>query len=412
MSWLFGSDNNNPSDSHLNPHNTRASRQPLLPPLGSTHPKSPIPGVGRGNRSPRTPSPLVTGERFVFPTTSSTSTASAAASSVNCERRVEPDFSDFEEDFDGEMALSPDAQAVLAAAQALTAASTSISSKKKPDLPAFDKRHVEIWIKRVEAAFIRSGVTQPQDKFAHLEAKFPVDYNPKINEFLFGDPTAERWTAFIEYLKREYGQTKRQQANTILSPFPRSGARPSQQLASLIEKTNLLTIDDIRKEIIFKGLPADVRHSIVDKLEGMSAAETAELADKYFDREGNPLSASASVNAIEDDEQQQFEESDDDDADINAVGKYKGIGRRFGDFNNTGQKSRSGSNNHSNFRRGNANSNHSNNNSSKPSKLCFAHDKFGDKAYNCKATCPRYAEFVAKNPSKAKSGNGTASKRA
>ena len=55
----------------------------------------------------------------------------------------------------------------------------------------------------------------------------------------------------------------------------------------------MISLDDIYKEIIFKGLPADVRHSIVDKLDTMSASETASLADKYFDREGKPLSASS-----------------------------------------------------------------------------------------------------------------------
>ena len=309
------------------------------------------------------------------------------------------------------MAMSADAQAVLAAAQALTAASSSFTSRKKPELPAFDKRNVEIWIKRVEAAFTRSGVTQPQDKFAHLEPKFPVDYNPKINEFLFGEATTDSWNEFINYLKKEYGQTKRQQVAVMLNPFPRNNMRPTQQLASLIDKTNLLTIDDLRKEIIFKGLPADVKHSIVDKLDTMTAAETAELADKYFDREGKSLTASSapSVNAIKEDEPPGLVDSDNEEPDVNVVGKYKGIGRRFGDFSNSGQKKpHGGNNNRSGSRIGTGGS--SNNNNQTP-KLCFAHERFKDKAYTCKTTCPRYAEFVANKSNRPKAGNGQASKR-
>ena len=316
--------------------------------------------------------------------------------------------------------MSADAQAVLAAARALTAALPSLTNKKKPDLPAFDKRNVEIWIKRIEAAFTRSNIVSAQDKFAHLEAKFPVDYNPKINEFLFGEASDERWTAFIEYLKAEYGQTKRQQAITLLSPFPRNGARPTQQLASLIEKTNLITLDDVYKEIIFKGLPADVKHSVVDKLDSMTAAETAELADKYFDREGKPLSSAPSVNAIEKDDPPGLIDTDDEDGEVNAVGKYKGIGRGFGNFNSVGQKPKSGSSN--NFKRSgnNSSNNHSNSNNNRVDntpRLCYSHDKFGDKAWKCRSTCPRYAEFVANKPSNSnnshsKSGNGSASRRA
>ena len=323
-------------------------------------------------------------------------------------------FEDFEE-AEANMAMSADAQAVLAAAQALTAALPSLTNKKKPDLPAFDKRNVEIWIRRVEAAFTRSNVVTAQDKFAHLESKFPVDYNPKINQFLFGEASDERWNEFISYLKKEYGQTKRQQAQAILAPFPRNGQRPSQQLASLIEKTSLISIDDIHKEIIFKGLPADVRHSVVDKLDSMTAAETAELADRYFDREGKPLSASASVNAIEKDDPPGLIDTDDEDADINAVGKYKGIGRKFGDFNNAGQKQKSSNSNNSK-RSGSSNSNNNSSSNNSTPRLCFNHDKYGDKAWRCKTSCPRYAQWVASRPSgnnnNNKAGNGSASRRA
>ena len=301
----------------------------------------------------------------------------------------------------------------------MTAALPSLTNKKKPDLPAFDKRNVEIWIKRVEAAFTRSNVITAQDKFAHLEAKFPVDYNPKINEFLFGEASDERWNAFIAYLKKEYGQTKRQQAITILSPFPRNGQRPTQQLASLIEKTSLISLDDIYKEIIFKGLPADVRHSVVDKLDSMTASETAELADKYFDREGKPLSSSAPVNAIEQDGPPGLIDTDDEDADVNAVGKYKGVGRRFGDSTNAGQKQKPSFNNSKRSNNSNS-SNYSSNNSSSNNntpRLCFNHDKYGDKAWRCKTSCPRYAQWVANKSSgnghnNNKAGNASATRRA
>ena len=371
-------------------------------------------GVGRGQPSLRAPStPQLVGSQFFFPSSVSESTQSA----FNPIDKVEGDFvpevtaSDFEDIEREEMAMSADAQAVLAAARALTAAIPSMTSKKKPDLPAFDKRNVEIWIKRIEAAFTRSGITAASDKFAHLEAKFPVDYNPKINEFLYGAATDERWNLFIAYLIKEYGQTKRQQAITILSPFPRNGSRPTQQLASLIEKTSLISLDDIYKEIIFKGLPADVRHSIVDKMENLSASETAELADKYFDREGKPLSTSSpSVNAIDDDEPPGLVDSDNEDPDVNAVGKYRGVGRRFGDSKNQGQKPRNGNNNNS------GRSNNNNNSSNKTPRLCHAHLKFPDSAYTCRQTCPRYAEFIANKPknnnSNNKAGNGSASRRA
>ena len=178
------------------------------------------------------------------------------------------------------------AEAAIAAAQAATAALTAAQSKaKKPELPAFDKKNVDLWIQRVEAAYTRSNITLAKDKFAFLEPKFPVDFNSVINEFLFGEATEDKWKEFLKYLKDEYGRTVRQQTNTLLSSHSRSGLRPTQFLVNLQEKTRKVTIDDIHKEILLKSLPSDVQHTLLDKLNSMTAKETAIAADKYFDNE-------------------------------------------------------------------------------------------------------------------------------
>ena len=67
-------------------------------------------------------------------------------------------------------------EAIAAAAQereranAAQAAANATWRRKKPELPAFDKQHVDLWIKRVESAYHREGITLPKDKFAFLEA--------------------------------------------------------------------------------------------------------------------------------------------------------------------------------------------------------------------------------------------------
>ena len=74
-------------------------------------------------------------------------------------------------------------------------------SSRKPDLPAFHAKNIKIWLKRIDNAFRRAGVTDPRDKFAFIEPKFAVDADPRINELLFGDGTAAEWTGFEEYLR-------------------------------------------------------------------------------------------------------------------------------------------------------------------------------------------------------------------
>ena len=308
--------------------------------------------------------------------------------------------------------------AATAAATALTAAQNKV---RKPELPAFDKKNVELWIQRVEAAYTRSSITLPKDKFAFLEPKFPVDFNTVINEFLFGAATAERWTEFLNYLREEYGRTVRQQTNFLLSSHSRSGMRPTQFLVNLQDKTKKVKIDDIHKEIILKSLPADVQHSLLDKLEDMSAKELATAADKYFDKEGRPINSStASVNAVRQ-EQQQDDSNDfstphtapfsDEDSDVNAVS-----GRRFsrdnkfgGGYSSFKPKPKFSNSSSSSFSSNRNNASRSSNNVIKPSGYCWCHEKFKDQANNCYQGCKRFSQHTGK---KIYSGNETPGRRA
>ena len=302
--------------------------------------------------------------------------------------------------------------AIAAATAAANALAAAQSRAKKPDLPPFDKKNVDIWIKRVESAYQRAGVTAPKDKFAYLEPKFPVDFNVKINDFLFGDATAERWTQFIEYLRDEFGRSKRQQTATLLSNHPRSGLKPTQFLINLKDKTKKVTLDDIYKEILIKSLPADIQHSLVDKFDDMTADEVATASDKYFDNEGRPLSASSNsstVNSVQPQPQQIDEPSpftapfSDDEADVNFVSKRQfSRNNKFGNNNNNNnfrpkqrQGFSSGSSASFNSSRPNYSSNSSKNNSNPvihPSGLCTYHERFSDKAQTCYQGCRRFSQ--------------------
>ena len=311
--------------------------------------------------------------------------------------------------------------AATAAANALAAAN---QRSRKPELPPFDKKNIDLWIKRVEAAYLRAGVTLPKDKFAYLEPKFPVDFNVKVNDFLFGDATAERWDEFLVYLREEFGKSKRQQAATFLSPHPRSGLRPSQFLINLKDKTKKVTMDDLHKEILIKSLPADVQNALVDKWDDFTAAEAATAADKYFDNEGKQLSASStssSVNAVQ--PQEHHEEQplytspfSDDDTDVNFVSKRQfNRSNKFGGNNNGGfrQKQRpfssNSSSNHNSSRPNGSSSARQQNNHIKANGLCFAHDKYGQDAHTCFEGCSKFAQHKGK---KLSAGNAMPGRRA
>ena len=288
-----------------------------------------------------------------------------------------------------------------AAIRATSSTSTSqVQSLKKPELPNFDKNNIDIWIKRVEAAYTRVNVTDPKLKFAHLENKFDVNADPLINEFLFETaPTAATWTAFLSYLRKRYGRTTKQQAQSVISGTPRDGRTPSQLVALMKERAGTVTLDDILKEQLLKELPPEVHRQIVDKVDSLTFEQTGELADKWFDKEGKQLlaDAPASVNNVNTSFTAAFE---DDSTDINVTRARQGQKQRFNNANSRPQGK--DDNRYSNSSRS-SNSRSSVRNARedltviKDNGLCGFHDKFDRDAFKCASGCKRWSAHQAKN---------------
>ena len=279
---------------------------------------------------------------------------------------------------------------------AAAAAGIPDAIKRKPEIPSFDKTHVDHWIRRTENAFIRANVNSPREKFAFLETKFPVDFNPRINDFLWGDPTDNRWTEFIAYLRTEYGTTKQQRAAVFLDGLKRDGKRPSQYVAHLNDKTKDVTIADLKKEMLLREMPTDIQRMLQERFENMTLDEAAAAADAYFDQEGKLRQKTPAINAVTNQYRESAPSPVDDSDEINAVG------RRF----NTSKPG--------NFQRGKQPFRKPQFSSAptpqpKPAqkpidpKLCFYHNEFGDRAKKCEVGCARFDE-------KRFAGNGKAGK--
>ena len=339
-------------------------------------------------------------------------------------------------------------EAANAATAALVAASSLITQQstqqpvtqirtRKPDLPEFDARNVEIWLKRVQSAYDRAGISLPRDKFAHLESKFAVGANPTVDAFLYGPATAEAWDQFVAYMTEEYGRTVRQEAQFLRGQMSRDNRRPSQMLAHINEKTKRVTIDDIKKEIVISSLPMHVQQMIAERVKDLLSAETAAIADKYFDQEGRPLHAHTShithVGPPQAETTRAGEDDDDDNgiSDVNAIRGRRG-GR--GGFRGNGGRSFRPSNNNFNSREGghsgpprggyrsfnngrggqhqtppSASSTHSasasSSNATKTMTLCNNHQRFGDKTITCHEGCSRWPEVAKRQQGNANAGN-------
>ena len=256
----------------------------------------------------------------------------------------------------------------------ITAALAGLSlSSRKPDLPSFDKRNVEIWTRRVENAFIRANVSTARDKFAYVESKIGVDADHKINKFLYGAATEDNWNNFMAYLKERYGKKDRDKTAAILDPVPRNGRLPSDYIAFLQEKADDVTVEQLIKEKMLRELPNDVRMTISKAVKDLSLEETGRFADEYFAQDGRPIFRNnASVNAVRPPSSTTpTGDANDDETDVNAVRNGARPKQRFDRSASRDQRQKSRP-------RGNgADYVHQN------PDFCYFHDRFGAKARNC-----------------------------
>ena len=303
--------------------------------------------------------------------------------------------------------LRNEVRAELRSEAAATAASIPDAIKRRPEIPAFDKNHIHHWIRRTENAFVRALITSPREKFAFLETKFPVDLNPRINDYLWGAATQARWDEFLDYLRAEYGPTKQQRASVFIDGFRRDGKKPSQYAALLNDKTKDVTIDDIKKEMLIREMPVEIQRMLQERIEGLSFENAAQVADAYFDQDGRPrhVSKPTTINVIQESTHEQTFLPPNEGDDINAIGRQF-LNQRP---SNHAQYSRRGPTQNGKTTRPTLGSQPPQ--ASRPKtkseydpNLCSYHNQFGDRARNCAPGCARAND-------KKTTGNGKAGQR-
>ena len=329
---------------------------------------------------------------------------------------------------------------VEAAVNAATSNQTSSQqSMRRPTLPVFDPLNIDNWIRRVESAFSRLNITDAKIKFANIDEKIDVNSDPNINRFMNGPSTSATWNELIKYLKKKHGRTTKQMAASVIEGSERDGRTPSQMWSLMLDKAGTVTLDDVLKEQMMRRLPKEVRGHLQDKIKGKTGQEVADLADAYFDTEGNLLekSSASGINAVRPSSMKPstsrstsrttrspnrppnqpseatafttaFDE-DDESADVNAVRFKDGKKQNFRVQNGGRSQSRgrsfsgnSGSNTDTSRYPSSSNSSRSNNfgNRENPTtktkgKVCYYHVTYGDKAEKCEEHCMMWSKHQA-----------------
>ena len=281
-----------------------------------------------------------------------------------------------------------------AAAEAATAAANASGAsnlrKRKPELPAWDPRNIESWVRRVKAAYQRGTITEPADKFAFLESIIPVDAHPRINKFFNDAATETNWIAFLAFLRERYGRTKEEQVEAAINGIPRDGRRPTDLMAEMDDQMGKITLDDIKKAHLMRQMPSFVRTSMCDRIKTLNSTQAAEAADAYFDRDGRPLvqPSVAEINEV----QETYTSPYDDAAEVNAINGKKNNVRFRG---RSQQRTFTPAFTPNLHEQSSGNQRGASGNNSAPSAptvtkkpgLCRNHAKFGEETKVCHAPC-------------------------
>ena len=319
-------------------------------------------------------------------------------------------------------------KALVVAAMEMTSQNqrTNTESLRRPDLPPFDQNNIDTWIRRVNAAFTRSHITDARTKFAYMDKIFQANSDPVINSLLCGPQTAEKWDELIEHLRELHGRTTTMKAYSIINGVPREGRRPSQLAALMEEQAGDVTLDDVLKENLLKELPVKVRDLIASEIDGLTFKETARLADKHFDKDGKLKNAGPSASSVSSVQQQKpskpsetvsFTEAfpSQSEADVNAVRFRQGEKQNFNISNRSSTASasrgrggfRGGFGSHSNSSQ-NYSSSSAGGSGQAPAKnrICHFHTKFGEKAERCEHWCMLNSKYPAQQTTSGKAKAG------
>ena len=324
--------------------------------------------------------------------------------------------------------------------QSLT--NSSRASTKKPELPPFDPKNLEPWIRRTENAFVRANINEPKQKFAYLEGIISVDLHPTVNAYFAGEATQQNYDDFLAFLRERYGRSKEQRVQSSIVGVRRNGRMPLDLAAVILEQTEGVTIDDIRKAHLLAELPQQVRSNISNRQDELDFMGLAKAANEYFDRDGG-LKATNNINSINavdttpcpegasnpsatsnlSDNSTPFTAPFDDHNGINSVNRRAPSGnnsRSKGSYSSSRNSNSNYNNNNNNDNRsrshaqqgqGSANRTTSrpNRSSSRPRNEnpahCWYHNHYGDKATNCQQPC----SYAPNNSSR--SGNGRGGRR-
>lgn len=246
-------------------------------------------------------------------------------------------------------------------------------------LPQFWRSNIQLWFAQVEAAFILSGITVDETKYASLVASIDADTLTHVSDIIFRPPTERKYETLKERLISEFAESENRRVRRLLSELQLGDSKPSFLLRQMRELAGGKLTDEFLKNLWMQRLSTSTQSILSASTEGLS--QLAVLADKIHEIS---LENTAVYTATSPDSPIVAEVTQTDIADLRQ--KIDQLTRQIEKLSRERPHNRGSARTRSNtpHRQGRDHSRVEHNNDS---KYCFYHERFGANARKCREPC-------------------------
>lgn len=236
-------------------------------------------------------------------------------------------------------------------------------------IPPFWKADPELWFFQIEAQFTSANIRSDLSKYNQIVGKLDTDTLTAVSDIVKNPPANNKYQTLRDRLTSQFAETDRQKLKTLFNDLSLNDGKPSDLLRKMKDKSCNKVGDELLQELWCNRLSHQIQAILSCSNEPL--AQQVKMADKIYDTLDH-----SSIQALSKKQQQLF--------DSDLVKKLCTLEGKIDSLQKELNKSRSRS---STPRRHRSISRSPRRPEQKPTKPCWYHKQFRDKATKCVDPC-------------------------
>lgn len=255
-------------------------------------------------------------------------------------------------------------------------AQNPVVNRLQVKVPPFWKKNPALWFKQLEAQFSNSGITEDLTRFNTIVGVIESDVLDFVSDIVLAPPATHRYQTIKERLIKQFTESDSKKLHSLLHELQIGDMKPSNLLRQMKELSCGKVGDDLLKTLWLQKLPTTIQTILSTNAQPLELLTP--LADTMFETHEGSTVQTVSLSPTN-----QFNDL------VNAVYKLddkiealKKHVRASSKSSKSASRSRSPSPKQAAIAKG---------------KICFYHQRFGNKAKKCATPCKFHKSQTPKN---------------